>query len=187
MIHISEQSAALLQALEGAAQVGAYRQAFVSQAEGIDWAAQTPDDLAYAIDLALRLELGTLAISLAQQGGQLFPGPRTPPAGGVSPRAARHSRHDLRLRFRASKSSRICRTPNHANAYRGQWVAVREGALLSAAASLKGLLAALGPNHDRTNHDCHASPCRCPHFPRCSPAALRLGWRTTLSPLPRTV
>ena len=72
MIHISEQSAALLQALEGAAQVGD-RQAFVSQAEAIDWAAQTPDDLAHAIDLALRLELGTLAIALAQQAGQLFP------------------------------------------------------------------------------------------------------------------
>jgi hypothetical protein len=148
MIHISEQSAALLQALEGATKVGD-RQAFVSQAEAIDWSAQTPDDLAHAIDLALRLELGTLAISLAQQGGQLFPDHArlqqaaqilAPPVIRVTSAAPVQGIETSRIWIR-----------DHANAYRGQWVAVREGTLLSAAASLKGLLAALGPNHDRTN------------------------------------
>ena len=40
---------------------------------------------------------------------------------------------------------------DHADAYRGQWVAVCEGALLGAAPSLKGLLAALGPNYEQAN------------------------------------
>jgi hypothetical protein len=148
MIHISEQSAALLQALEAAAQAGD-RQAFIAQAEAMDWSAQTPDDLAHAIDLALRLELGTLAITLAQQGQQLFPGHErlrqamqvlAPPVIRATPAAPVQG-------FDASRTW----IRDHADAYRGQWVAVREGALLSAAASLKGLLTALGPDHDRTN------------------------------------
>ncbi len=54
MIHISEQTVSALQILEAAAQAGD-RQAFVTQAEATDWSAQTPDDLAHAIDLALHL------------------------------------------------------------------------------------------------------------------------------------
>ncbi len=148
MIHISEQPVAALQILEAAAQAGD-RQAFVTQAEATDWSAQTPDDLAHAIDLALRLELGTLAITLAQQGLRLFPDHErlqqaahvlAPPVIRTTPAAPVEGIETSRSWIR-----------DHADAYRGQWVAVREGTLLSAAASLKGLLAALGPDHDRAN------------------------------------
>jgi hypothetical protein len=148
MIHVSEQSTALLQALESAAQA-VDRQAFIAQAEAIDWSAQMPDDLAHAIDLALHLELGTLAIALAQQGVRLFPDHErlqqaahilAPPVIRTTPAAPVQGIEASRTWIR-----------DHADTYRGQWVAVREGTLLGTASSLKGLLAALGPDQDRTN------------------------------------
>src|SRR5918911_1441231 len=72
MIQISETSSAVIQALEAAAQAN-NREAFVAQAEAVDWSSHTPSELARAIDLALRLELAPLAIELAQEGGHLFP------------------------------------------------------------------------------------------------------------------
>jgi hypothetical protein len=148
VIHISAPSSAIIQALDVAAQEGD-RQAFVTQAEVIAWSAQTPDDLAHAIDLALHLELATLAITLATEGQRLFPDhPRiqnagrvlAPPIGRIGPAAPMQGLGASRTWIR-----------NHADAYRGQWIAVREGTLLGAAPSLKGLLAALGPNHNRMN------------------------------------
>lgn len=138
MIHISEPSSAVIQALDAVAQV-----------EAIDWSTQTPDDLAHTIDLTLRLELATLAITFATAGQRLFPDhvriqhaahALVPPAGRIAPPAPVQG-------LDASRSW----IQDHADVYRGQWVAVRVGTLLSAAPSLKGLLAALGSNHDRTN------------------------------------
>jgi hypothetical protein len=148
MTHIVEQPISALQILEAAAQIGD-RQAFVTQAEATDWSAQMPDDLTHAIDLALQLELATLAITLAQEGRQLFPDHvriqhvahvLAPPVARVTPAAPVQGIEASRIWIR-----------DHADSYRGQWVAVRQGALLGAASSLKGLLAALGPNQDRTN------------------------------------
>jgi hypothetical protein len=148
VIHISAPSSAIIQALDAAAQQGD-RQAFVTQAEAIDWSTQTPDDLAHTIDLALRLELATLAITLATEGQRLFPDHAriqhagrvlAPPVGRIGPAAPVQGLDASRNWIR-----------DHADAYRGQWVAVQEGTLLGAAPSLKGLLAALGPNHNRMN------------------------------------
>lgn len=148
MIHISEPSPVVIQALDAVAQAGD-RQAFVAQVEAIDWSTQTPDDLAHTIDLALRLELATLAITLATAGQRLFPDHARiqhaahvliPSAGRIAPAAPMQGLDASRSWIR-----------DYADAYRGQWVAVRAGTLLSAAPSLKGLLAALGSNHDRTN------------------------------------
>jgi hypothetical protein len=148
VIHISAPSSAVIHALDAAAQAGE-RQAFVTQVETIDWSAQTPDDLVHTIELALRLELATLAIALATEGQRLFPDHAriqyaahvlAPPVGRIVPAAPVHG-------LDASRSW----IKDHADAYRGQWVAVRAGTLLGVASSLKGLLAALGPNHDRTN------------------------------------
>lgn len=49
------------------------REAFATLVAEIDWATRLPDELTRAIDLALKLELSTLAIALAQTGGRLFP------------------------------------------------------------------------------------------------------------------
>ena len=148
MIHISGPSSAVIQALDEAAQAGD-RQAFVTQAESIAWSTQTPDDLAHTIDVALHLELATFAIALAMEGQRLFPDHAriqhaahvlAPAVGRIAPAAPVQGLDASRRWIR-----------DHADGYRGQWVAVREGALLSAAPSLKALLAALGPNHARTN------------------------------------
>jgi hypothetical protein len=148
MINISERSSEVIQTLDAVAQEGE-RQAFVTQVEAIDWSTQTPDDLARTIDLALRLELATLAIALAMEGQRLFPDHAriqhaarvlAPPVRRIVPAAPVQGLDVSRSWVR-----------DHADAYRGQWVALREGALLGAAPSLKGLLAALGPNYERAN------------------------------------
>ena len=46
---------------------------FVALVEAIDWSTRRPDVLTTAIDLALSLEMASLAIELAQLGGRLFP------------------------------------------------------------------------------------------------------------------
>jgi hypothetical protein len=61
-----------IEALEERARSGDH-QMFSQLAESIDWATRPPDELAKAVDLALELELATLAMKLAQQGGRLFP------------------------------------------------------------------------------------------------------------------
>ena len=61
-----------LEALEASARTGD-RQTFALIAERVDWAIRPPNELARAIDLALELELATLAMKLAQQGGRWFP------------------------------------------------------------------------------------------------------------------
>lgn len=141
MIQVSDKVSAVIHALEAAAQAG-NREAFVAQAEATDWSTHTPDELLRAIDLALQLELASLAIALAQEGSQRFPDDerlrnaarvlapptvldtRTPPAQGLE-----ETRDWLR---------------EHAQLYRGQWVAVRAGQLLGADLSLKTLMARVG-------------------------------------------
>lgn len=119
---------------------------FISLVETVDWATRPPADLAKAIDLALSLEMSSLAIKLAQLGGRLFPD---------------HDRLQRAARVLAPPVVRRSQTPHikelaatqewfhkHAGSYRGQWVAVREGKLLAAAASLKELRAIIEPNDD---------------------------------------
>ncbi len=134
-----------IEALEASAGTGD-RQTFSLIAEGTDWATRPSDELARAIDLALELELATLAMKLAHQGGRLFPKHErlqqaarvlAPPVvirkHPAQPAGLRESRAWLRA---------------HAAEYRGQWVAVREGKLLGAAESLAALKSLAGPELD---------------------------------------
>lgn len=131
--------------LEESARAGDHR-TFAALAEAIDWAARRPDELTTAIDLALSLEMATLAIKLAQLGGRLFP---------------EHERVQRAARVLAPPVVRAVRAPRarglsasmawfrkHASQYRGQWLAVREGQLLGTAASLKELIAVIGQGED---------------------------------------
>jgi hypothetical protein len=134
-----------IEALEESARSGDC-QTFSQLAEGIDWAARSPNELARTIDLALELELATLAMKLAQQGGRLFPSHErlqqaarvlAPPViirkHPAQPAGLRESRAWLR---------------EHAAEYRGRWVAVREGKLLGAAESLAALKSLTGQELD---------------------------------------
>ncbi len=110
---------------------------FVNLVERVDWSVRRPDELTAAIDLALREERPTLATRLAQLGRQLFPHhERIERAACVlAPGSARST--SLPLVEGLSTSRRWLR--EHADEYRGQWVAVREGELVAVAASLEQL------------------------------------------------
>ena len=125
------------------------RQQFVALAEAIDWSACGPEELLRAIDLALSLELASLAIKLAQQGRRLFPNHEriqqaaqvlAPPIGREvsTPYAQNLSASQVWLR-------------EHAPEYRGRWVAVREGELVATAESLQELTTMMGEDEDPTN------------------------------------
>jgi hypothetical protein len=122
------------------------RRQFFALVEGVDWATRSPAELAKAIDLALSLEMSSLAIKLAQLGGQLFPDhERLQRAARVlAPPVVRRSQ---KPRIKGLAASRNW-FRDHASLYRGQWVAVREGKLLAAAASLKELKTMIEPNDD---------------------------------------
>ena len=107
---------------------------FASFVESIDWTKHSPQVVLRAIDLALRLELQSLAIDLAQKGSRLFPTDvqlqkaaqvlKTPVVKGT------YTACD-----RGLQASRVW-LREHANQYRGKWIAVHEGRLIGAADSL---------------------------------------------------
>lgn len=131
--------------LEAVARTGD-RGVFANYVDEIDWASHHPDDLIRTIDLALSLEMVSVASELAQLGSRLFPEhDRLQRAAGVlSPPTTRrvHVPHAHTL-----DASRAWLRDN-AKEYRGQWVAVRNGALLRAAQSLEELEVALGQHED---------------------------------------
>ncbi len=122
------------------------RRTFVALVKAIDWSTRQPDELATAIDLALSLEMASLAIELAQLGGRLFPN---------------HERIQRAAQVLAPPVARVTRLPRakgldasmawfdeHASQYRGQWVAVREGQLLGTAESLEELETVIGQGEE---------------------------------------
>ena len=119
---------------------------FAALVEAIDWSARQPDELTAAIDGALSLEMASLAIELAQLGGRLFPDhERIQRAAQVlAPPVVRAVRPS---RARGLNTSMVW-LEEHANQYRGQWVAVREGQLLAAAESLEELMPIIGDGED---------------------------------------
>ncbi len=134
--------------LEEYAQAGE-RQQFVALAKTVDWSVCKPEELLRTIDLALSLELSTLAIKLAQQGKRLFPKHEriqqaaqvlTPPVGreGTTSYVQNLSTSQLWLR-------------EHAPEYRGRWVAVREGELVATGESLQELTTVIGEGENLTN------------------------------------
>jgi len=122
------------------------RQDFTRLAREIQWKTALAEDLSRAIDLALALELVPLAMELAQRGKQLFPNSQRiqraaqvlKPPVIVSTRPAQGDNRDV---------SRAWLT-QHDHEYRGQWVAVRGGALLGASPTLNGLYQQIGSAAD---------------------------------------
>jgi hypothetical protein len=121
-------------------------QSFILLSESIVWANHQPEELLHAIDLALNLELGSLAINLSQQGGDLFP---------------RHERIQQAAHVLAPPVISIEPGPylggldeskdwleEHAHEYHGQWVAIRDGRLLKAADSLDELKPVIGDREE---------------------------------------
>jgi hypothetical protein len=119
------------------------RQAFAQIAKAMIWSYHRSVDLTRAIDLALKLDMGPLAMDLAQEGRRLFPQDErirqaavvlTPPVIlGARPRQIQ----DLEASQRWMKE--------HSSQYKGQWVAVRRGTLLGYAPTLKELYDRIGP------------------------------------------
>jgi hypothetical protein len=122
---------------------------FVALVEAVDWAERQPNELLKAIDLALDLDMTALAISLAQQGGQIFPDNERVQqmARRVSPlgiQVDRDAPHHMGIKQSSDWLN------NHADEYRGQWVAIREGILIAAAPTLAELETLMGDNDDHT-------------------------------------
>ncbi len=136
---------ALFLRLEEVARAGDQR-VFVSYINEIDWASHHPDQLIRTIDLALRLEMLSLASELAQLGCRLFPQhDRVRRSAWVLSPPTTHRKHaPHRHTLDASRSW----LRDNAKEYRGQWVAVHNGALLGAAESLEELEAVLGQHED---------------------------------------
>lgn len=136
---------ALIILMKESAHAGDWR-TFAALVEAIDWSAREPHELIAAIDAALGLEMASLAIKLAQLGGRLFPDhERVQKAAQVlAPPIARVVRPSHTKGLNAS----MAWFEEYANQYRGQWVAVREGQLLAAAASLEELMPIIGNGED---------------------------------------
>jgi hypothetical protein len=130
-----------LRALQHAAEP-ADREAFALCATTIDWATYHAADLTRAIDLALTLDLVSLARELAQQGSRLFPGEThlQQAMAVLSPPVVRSTRPAQTLHLKASQRW----FKEHARQYQGQWVAVRSGTLLGAAPTLQELHERIG-------------------------------------------
>jgi hypothetical protein len=141
MLHVNDQLQQLNERLAILVAAGD-TQALVTFAERTDWSKYPPDALVLMIERALQLELAALARTLAQRGQILFPtherlrqlahvlappqvlNTHTPPAHGLD---------EMRRWLN-----------EHAQAYRGRWIAVRAGQLLGAAASLAELRGQIG-------------------------------------------
>ena len=135
--------------LEESVQAGDTQQ-FVALTQTIDWSTRRPEELTHAIDLALSLEMTRLAADLAVQGGRLFPNnERVQQAAHVLAAPGKTNKRKLPRPKGLQDSRRWLR--EHAEQYRGQWVAVREGELLDAAASLEALTPAIGQGDETLN------------------------------------
>ena len=131
----------LLHALEGTAKRDAAG-AFATLARAIDWSLHPARELERAIDLALSLDLFSLAVELAQKGMELFPDHESIRrlAAALAPPAVR----EVQTAPPDGLASSRTWIREHAVEYRGQWVAVRDGELLSAAGALDDLEAVVG-------------------------------------------
>ena len=146
IISRSKTPAKLVRLLENKAKQGP--QPFAQTVQSIDWSLQPPELFLRAIDLALALEMAIVARQLAKDGFRRFPNhTRLQDAYTVlSPAKA----HILRETGDSSitQSMRVVNT--QAEKYRGQWVALKDGQVLSAAATLKALHSQLEPADDHS-------------------------------------
>jgi hypothetical protein len=130
-----------LHTLEQAAEQ-ADRQVFALLATTIDWSAYCATALTRAIDLALALDMVSLARELAHQGSRIFPeDKRLQQAMAVlAPPVVRGPCPAQSLHLTASQRW----LKEHAPQYTGQWVAVRGGTLLGSAPTLQDLHERIG-------------------------------------------
>ncbi len=130
-----------LHTLEQAAEQ-ADRQTFALLATTIDWSTHCATDLTRAIDLALALDMVSLARELAHQGSRIFPeDKRLQQAIAVlAPPVVRGTRPAQSLHL--TDAQRWFK--EHVSQYTGQWVAVRDGTLLGAAPTLQELHERIG-------------------------------------------
>ena len=117
-------------------------QAFALLAITIDWSTHCATDLTRAIDLALALDMVSLARELAHQGSKIFSeDKRLQQAMAVlAPPAVRGMRPARSLHLTAAQSW----LKEHAPQYTGQWVAVRGSTLLGSAPTLQELHERIG-------------------------------------------
>jgi hypothetical protein len=137
-----------LHALERAAEQ-TDRQAFALLATTIDWSTHCATALTRTIDLALALDMVSLAKELAHQGSRLFPeDKRLQQAIAVlAPPVVRGTRPAQALGLTATQSW----FKEHASPYTGQWVAVRGGTLLGSAPTLQELHERIGVEGQTAN------------------------------------
>jgi hypothetical protein len=122
------------------------RRVFTRLAQETNWNTVQAEELWRAIRLALALDLAPLAMELAQKGKQIFPDSqqlqqaayvlRPPVVVGTRPARGDHG-----------ETSRVW-LAQHSHEYPGQWVAVRDGALLGVSSTLKDLCQQIGPETD---------------------------------------
>jgi hypothetical protein len=130
-----------LRAMERAAEQ-TDRQAFARFATTIDWSRHCTTDVTRALDLALALDMTSLARELAHQGRRLFPeDKRLQQALAVlAPPVVRGTHPAQPLGLTATQRW----FKEHAAPYTGQWVAVRGGTLLGSAPTLQELHERIG-------------------------------------------
>jgi hypothetical protein len=118
------------------------RQAFALLVTTIDWSAHSATDLTRAIDLALALDMVSLARELAHHGSKIFPeDKRLQQAMAVlAPPVVRGTRPAQQLHLTAAQSW----FKEYASHYTGQWIAVRGGTLLGSASTLQELHERIG-------------------------------------------
>lgn len=118
------------------------RQTFILVCEGTAWSNRQPEELLHAIDLALSLELSSLAMSLAKKGAELFPRHnRIQQAANVLAPPVIHTEPSQDMGGLEESKEWL---KQHSREYRGQWVAIRDGRLLQSANSLKELKPLVG-------------------------------------------
>jgi hypothetical protein len=118
------------------------RQTFALLATTIGWSTHGAIDLARAIDLALALDMVSLARELAHQGGRIFPeDTRLQQAMAVlAPPVVRDTRPAQPLHLTAAQRW----FKEHTSHSAGQWGAVRGGTLLGSAPTLQELHERIG-------------------------------------------
>lgn len=137
-----------LRTLEQAA-AQADRQAFALLVTTMDWSAHGATDLTRAIDLALALDMVSLAREVAHRGSKIFPeDKRLQQAMAVlAPPVVRGTRPAQPLHLAAAQRW----FKEHASHYTGQWVAVRGDTLLGSAPTLQELHERIGVEGQTAN------------------------------------
>lgn len=132
--------------MEEAAQANDHRE-FATWADRLGQVTSAPDEFVRAIELALSLELATLARDLAQKGALLYPDyEKLEQAARVLAPPSVRPKPDMPP-ARGLKAS-MTWLSEHASPYRGLWVAVRCGRLIAEAPTLRELEASIGQDGD---------------------------------------